>query len=231
MELKQAAERLKDAHPIEIIQWGVEQVGVDALTFACSFGYEDVALVDLVQKANPNIPIFYLDTSLLFTETYQVSDELSERYQIKFISVNTSLTLEEQANKYGEELWKSNPNQCCQLRKVKPLKEFLSNYKGWISGIRREQSLTRANTEVIEWDKGFGLIKLNPLAYWTENQVWNYIHEHNIPYNQLHDQNYPSIGCQPCTRQVLPGEDPRAGRWAGTSKTECGLHNSPVEEK
>lgn len=231
MNIKQASTSLKDAHPIEIIQWGVEHIGIKELTFACSFGFEDVALVDFVQKADPNIPIFYLDTSLLFTETYQVKDELAKQYNIEFIRVSTSLTVEEQATEYGDALWERDPNQCCGLRKVKPLKEFLSNYKGWITGIRREQSLTRAHTEVVEWDEGFQLIKLNPLAYWTADQVWNYIREHKIPYNPLHDQNYPSIGCYPCTRQVLLGEDPRAGRWAGTTKTECGLHNSPVSKK
>lgn len=228
-QLKEASNDLKDAHPVDIIRWGVENVGVSSITLACSFGYEDVALVDMVTRVNQDVDIFYLDTDLLFAETYQVRDRLRERYGINFIRVSPSLTLDEQKEQYGDQLWKVDPNQCCRLRKVEPLKQILRGYQGWITGIRREQSITRAHTEVIEWDAGFGLVKLNPLAYWTESQVWAYIHEHKIPYNPLHDQNYPSIGCQPCTRAVQPGEDPRAGRWAGTTKTECGLHNSPVK--
>jgi phosphoadenosine phosphosulfate reductase len=227
--IQQAAEELRQAHPREIIEWGVNNVGVDSITLASSFGYEDVALVDLVTKVNPDIDIFYLDTDLLFKETYQVRDQLSEKYKRNFIRVTPSLSLEEQAKSYGDELWSRNPNECCAIRKVEPLKRFLEGYEGWITGIRREQSPTRAHTEVVEWDAAFGLVKLNPLAFWTTEQVWEYIREHQIPYNPLHDQNYPSIGCWPCTRAVRPGEDPCAGRWAGTSKTECGLHNSPVQ--
>ncbi|SEM68808.1 phosphoadenylyl-sulfate reductase [Lihuaxuella thermophila] len=227
--LKRVADELKNQHPIEIIRWGVEQIGVSSITLACSFGYEDVALVDMVMKVNPEVDIFYLDTELLFEETYQVRDQLSERYQKDFIRVSSVLTVEEQASEYGPELWKRDPNLCCRLRKVEPLKKNLQGYQGWITGIRREQSITRAHAEVVEWDDSFGLVKLNPLAFWKTDQVWSYIREHGIPYNPLHDQNYPSIGCFPCTRPVKPGEDPRAGRWAGFTKTECGLHNSPVK--
>jgi len=228
-QLDRVAQGLKDAHPLDIVKWGVEQLGARNITLACSFGYEDVALVDMLMKVNPAVDIFYLDTDLHFEETYQVRDRLSERYGIDFIRVSPSLTLEEQRETYGEELWKKDPNLCCKLRKVEPLKKFLKPYQGWITGIRREQSVTRAHTEVVEWDSAFKMVKINPLAYWTTKQVWNYIYENKIPYNPLHDQNYPSIGCAPCTRPVKPGEDPRAGRWAGTDKTECGLHNSPVE--
>ncbi|SFI61793.1 phosphoadenylyl-sulfate reductase [Thermoflavimicrobium dichotomicum] len=228
-ELKQVAQELRDAHPIEIIRWGLERLGTSAFTFACSFGYEDVALVDMVLEVDPSIDIFYLDTDLHFPETYQTRDRLAERYQKEFIRVATTLTLEEQAKQYGEKLWTRNPDICCRLRKVEPLKEFLKRYQGWITGIRREQAPTRAHTEVVEYDQTFGLVKLNPLAFWNSKQVWNYIHEKNIPYNPLHDQNYPSIGCLPCTRPVQPGEDPRAGRWAGTQKIECGLHNTPLK--
>ncbi|MBA4543634.1 MULTISPECIES: phosphoadenylyl-sulfate reductase [Thermoactinomyces] len=226
--LQEAAHQLKNEHPIEIIRFGIEQVGVSGITLACSFGAEDVALVDMLLKVDKDVDIFYLDTDLHFAETYEVRDRLKERYQKDFIRVSPALTLEEQAEKYGDELWKVNPDQCCRIRKVEPLKQFLRGYQGWITGIRREQSPTRAHTEVVEWDRAFGLVKINPLAYWTNAQVWEYIYSNDIPYNKLHDQSYPSIGCQPCTRPVKPGEDPRAGRWAGLDKTECGLHNSPV---
>lgn len=222
--LEHLQEELKAKHPAEIIRFGIEELGIERITLACSFGYEDVALVDMALKVKPDLDIFYLDTDLHFTETYQVRDRLSARYQKEFIRVRPKLGLTEQEAQYGKELWKHDPDLCCKLRKVEPLKEFLKDYQGWITGIRREQSPTRAHAQVIEWDRAFQMIKLNPLAFWTEKEVWSYIFAHDIPYNPLHDQNYPSIGCEPCTRQVKPGEDPRAGRWAGKEKTECGLH-------
>lgn len=227
--LDQVAQELKQADPIEVIKWGVEQLGARQITLACSFGYEDVALVDMLMRVDPTVDIFYLDTHLHFKETYQVRDRLMQKYQKEFIRVSPSLLLDEQQEIYGEELCKYNPDLCCKIRKVEPLKRFLAPYQGWITGIRREQSITRAHTEVVEWDHAFQKVKMNPLAHWTTEQVWNYIFENEIPYNPLHDQQYPSIGCEPCTRPVKPGEDPRAGRWAGSKKTECGLHNSVVK--
>lgn len=224
VQLEQAVRELRHAHPMEVIRWGVEKLGTRHLAFACSFGCEDVALVDMLMRVDPDVDIFYLDTNLHFQETYQVRDRLMEKYQKEFIRVSPSLSLEKQQKIYGEKLWKKNPDLCCEIRKVKPLKQFLVSYGGWITGIRREQSITRAQTEVIEWDHAFELVKINPLAYWTTEQVWSYIMENQIPYNPLHDQQYPSIGCMPCTRPVKPGEDLRAGRWAESNKTECGLH-------
>lgn len=229
-DYRKVAQALKTEHPMDIIRWGVKTFGASSLAFACSFGYEDVALVDMVFKVNRDIDIFYLNTHLLFPQTYQVRDQLAKRYDYTFLEVNPSLTLDQQRERYGDRLWKKDPNQCCFLRKVKPLKAFLTKYKGWITGVRREQSPTRAHTEVVEWDQTFGLWKFNPFAYWKAHQVWDYIKQHQIPYNPLHDQNYPSIGCSPCTRPVQPGEDPRSGRWAGFAKVECGLHHQPSEK-
>lgn len=223
-QLPEIAKCLAHAHPRDIIRWGVEHMDVKRLTLACSFGYEDVALVDIVQQVNPDVEIFYLDTALFFPETYQVHESLTRRYQKEMVRVSTSLTLLQQEEEFGAQLWKTDSNLCCQLRKVEPLRNHLRWYQGWITGIRREQSPTRANSSVVEWDETFQLIKLNPLAYWNSSQVWEYIREHDIPYNPLHDQGYPSIGCMPCTRQVKEGEDLRAGRWSGSDKTECGLH-------
>ncbi|WP_139492079.1 phosphoadenylyl-sulfate reductase [Brevibacillus dissolubilis] len=228
-QLQEVAARLRDEHPIEIIRWGVENIDLNSFTLACSFGFEDVALVHMLQEVNQDVEIFYLDTSLLFKETYEVRDALSLKYGKTFTRVATPVTLEEQIQEHGDELWASRPDECCRIRKVQPLRQHLQNYEGWITGIRRDQAPTRANTEVVEWDNAFGLVKLNPLAFWNADQVWEYIRQNNIPYNPLHDQHYPSIGCAPCTRQVMPGEDPRAGRWANFQKTECGLHNSPVK--
>jgi phosphoadenosine phosphosulfate reductase len=220
--VRTAAEQFENSSPEELIAWAVEKF--PKLTLACSFGAEDVVLVDMLQKISPSSDIFYLDTDLHFKETYETRDRLAERYGLNFVQVKSHLTLEEQAKAYGDELWKSNPNECCNLRKVLPLTKILSRYDAWITGIRRDQAPTRANAKKVEYDVKFGLIKFNPLASWTSEDVWNYIRNNNVIYNPLHDNYYPSIGCEKCTRQVLPGEDPRAGRWAGTDKTECGLH-------
>lgn len=208
----------------DVLAWAIERF--PNIVLACSFGAEDVVLVDMIANLSPTTDIFYLDTDLHFKETYETRDRLEDRYGIKFIQAKPKLTLEEQALQYGVELWKSNPNQCCGLRKVDPLSEILSGYEAWITGIRRDQAPTRANSKKIEYDTKFGLVKFNPLASWTSEDVWNYIREQELIYNPLHDQNYPSIGCDKCTRPVMPGEDPRAGRWSGHEKTECGLHKS-----
>ncbi|MFC4765904.1 phosphoadenylyl-sulfate reductase [Effusibacillus consociatus] len=218
-ELNQAME---DSTPQEILRFALETI--DNIAFACSFGSEDVALVDMIVKIKPETKIFYLDTDVLFKETYEVRDRLVEKYNPNLIRYSPLLTLEEQAEKHGDALWASDPNACCNIRKVEPLTRALSTFNAWITGIRREQAPTRANAGVIEVDQKFGLIKFNPLAKWTNKQVWDYILENNVPYNVLHDQGYPSIGCTHCTRPVKPGEDPRAGRWSNFEKTECGLH-------
>jgi len=220
--IEEKAVELEDATPQEIIAWAVETF--PNITFACSFGSEDVVLVDMLQKISPKTDIFYLDTDFHFRETYETRDKLEERYGVKFVKVSPEITPEEQEQQYGAELWKKDPNACCNIRKVGPLSLILSKYEAWTTGIRRDQAPTRANAKKIEYDVKFGLVKFNPIADWTSEDVWNYIREHDLVYNPLHDQNYPSIGCEYCTRQVMPGEDPRAGRWAGSEKTECGLH-------
>lgn len=225
-EISQYAQKFnsKEATP-EVLKWAIEKFYPD-IALACSFGAEDVALVDMVCKINPDLKIFYLDTDLLFKETYQTIERVKEKYKIQPIAFKSKLTLEEQDKEYGPEIWKQDPTTCCNLRKVEPLKKAFTdlNLKCWITGIRRDQALTRANARLVEEDTKFILIKINPLAYWTSEDVWNYIKQNNVPYNPLHDNNYPSIGCEPCTKQVMPGEDPRSGRWAGFQKTECGLH-------
>jgi len=220
--IRQAAEEYENKSPEELLAFAVERF--PNITLACSFGAEDVVLVDLLQKISLKTDIFYLDTNVHFKETYETRDRLQQRYGVEFVQVLPKLTLEEQAQQYGEELWKSDPTQCCNIRKVDPLTDILKNYDAWITGIRRDQAPTRANAKKVEYDVKFGLVKFNPLASWTSEDVWNYIRNNNIIYNPLHDRNYPSIGCEHCTRPVAPGEDPRAGRWAGFEKTECGLH-------
>ncbi|RNB86047.1 phosphoadenylyl-sulfate reductase [Brevibacillus panacihumi] len=222
-ELQVMAYRLESKSPQDVLVWAMEEYG-SGLVLASSFGAEDVVLVDMLHKLAPTVPVFYLDTNKHFKETYETRDRLQERYGASFLQVLPQLTLEEQAAKHGDRLWEKDPNLCCQIRKVEPLQRILAEYEAWITGIRREQSPTRANAKKVEWDEKFNLVKFNPLADWTHNQVWEYIHQHDVPYNPLHDQHYPSIGCEVCTRQVMPGEDPRAGRWSGFAKTECGLH-------
>lgn len=221
--IEEASVEFESRSPQELLKWAIERF--PNITLACSFGAEDVALADMVYKINPQVDIFYLDTDFHFKETYETRDRMKERYPgIRLVQVKPKLTPEEQAEKYGDELWKKDPNACCNIRKVQPLTEILGKYDAWITGIRRDQAPTRANAKKVEYDSKFGLVKFNPLASWKWEDVWNYIRENDVVYNPLHDQNYPSIGCHYCTRPVKPGEDPRAGRWSGTDKTECGLH-------
>lgn len=215
----------------EAEQWGAEQVlawaghrfGAQAY-LASSFGAEDVVLIDLASRIGSPFPVFTLDTDFLFAETYELIDVIQQRYGLAIERLHPEITPDEQTEQFGDALWKRYPDQCCEIRKIAPLKEHLQSASAWITGIRREQSPTRAHAQKLEWDAKFGLAKLNPLADWTENDVWSYIRLHNVPYNPLHKRNYPSIGCTHCTRAVSPGEDARAGRWSGFVKTECGLH-------
>lgn len=223
-ELALLNERFAGATPQEIIQWAVDEFG-EGLTLACSFGgISGMALLDMAVKIDPGIDVFYIDTHFLFPETLATRDEAIRRYNIKPLAFGTRLTPEQQAREYGDELWKSNPDLCCSIRKVEPNRQALEGRSAWITGLRRDQSSTRRNVQPVDWDAKFGLYKISPLAHWDEKQVWRYIFENSVPYNPLHDQGYPSLGCTNCTRRVGEGEDGRAGRWSGTGKIECGLH-------
>ncbi|MCG0238778.1 MAG: phosphoadenylyl-sulfate reductase [Firmicutes bacterium] len=210
--------------PHEVLRWALGAFPPDRIAIACSFGAEDVVIVHMAAQILPGVRVFYLDTDLLFPETYATRDRVAARYPIRLEQVRPALSLEEQARRYGDDLWARDPDLCCSLRKVEPLRGVLAGLWAWITGIRREQSPTRAHAREVEWDKKFGLVKVNPLVRWTWEEVWGYIRGNEIPYNPLHDRNYPSIGCIHCTRPVKPGEHFRAGRWAGFQKTECGLH-------
>jgi phosphoadenosine phosphosulfate reductase len=227
-ELKTGDELLETKQPQEVLAASIERYA-PKIVLACSFGAEDVVLVDMVHRINPSVPLFYLDTEFLFPETYATRDRVIERYQLKteqVIQVKSLLTPEQQATQHGQALWTRFPDQCCELRKVEPLSRVLKGFDAWITGIRRDQSPTRANAKLVEWDQKFQLVKVNPLARWMWEDVWTYIHAHDIPYNELHDQHYPSIGCTHCTSPVMPGDDFRAGRWKNFTKTECGLHKA-----
>ena len=222
-ELYTLPDGLETASPQVVLKWALDEFGSD-VALATGFGAEGCILVDMVARIDPSARIFYLDTDLLFPETYELRDRLEARYGIRFERRSAVRSLEQQNLRHGEKLWERDPDLCCRLRKVEPLKEMLTGLQAWVTAIRREQSVTRANTKVVERDAKFGLIKINPLAVWSKRDVWRYILEHNVPYNPLYDLGYSSIGCTPCTTPVQINEDQRAGRWRGFQKTECGLH-------
>ncbi len=224
--LKALSASFESKSPQDVLAHALKQYGSD-IVLACSFGAEDVVLLDMIQKIAPRTKLFYLDTDFLFKETHEVKDRLIAKYGLKpeqVLQVKSLLTPDQQAAQHGEALWTRNPDQCCQLRKIEPLARILSGYAAWITGIRRDQAPTRANAGLVEWDQKFNLVKFNPLATWKSEDVWAYIKVHEVPYNELHDRHYPSIGCTHCTAPVMPGEDPRSGRWKNFAKTECGLH-------
>lgn len=189
------------------------------LALACSFQKEESVLLHLIARHAPAATVFALDTDVLFTETYDTWTRFEEFYGIE-IERRAGISLEQQAAEHGDRLWERAPDRCCAIRKVAPLNAALSELDGWITGVRRDQAPTRANTPLIEWDERHDLWKANPLAAWSDQDVWRYVFAHKLPYNPLHDQDYSSLGCTHCT---LPGAG-REGRWAGSAKIECGLH-------
>lgn len=213
-----------------VLQWFLKEYK-GKIALSSSMGAEDQVLTDMVMKIDPEIRIFTLDTGRLFYETYELIERTSLRYK-KNIEVffPSPADVERMVNEKGINLFYQsveNRKECCRIRKVEPLKRAFHGLDVWICGLRRDQSATRTNNQLVEWDESNGLIKLNPLINWSEQDVWNYIKAHGVPYNPLHDKGFPSIGCQPCTRAIEPGEDIRAGRWwwEHPETRECGLHN------
>lgn len=228
-ELRRLSDGFEDAWPEEVLQWAFETFGSD-VAMATGFGPSGVALMHLVSRINRDATIFYLDTDLLFPETHDLKRQLADRLGLTFTRVHAGLSLQDQSIEEGPNLWRTNPDRCCFLRKVQPLRRFLATREAWITGIRRDQSPTRERIGIVGWDEANGLVKINPLANWTEEQVWQYVEINDLPYNALHDRGYPSLGCIPCTKPVNEDEDPRAGRWKGHDKLECGIHVEKVEE-
>ena len=223
---KQAEILQQNPDYLDILKWAFHHYG-DEIVYSCSFGAEGIVLIDLIHKVSPNAKIIFLDTGLHFPETYELIEKVKKRYPSLNISmIKPKITLDEQEKWYGEELWKHNPNLCCHMRKVVPLQDSLNDAKAWITGLRREQSPTRNHIQYINKDEKFKRIKICPLIHWTWEDVLSYIKVYQLPYNPLHDKSYPSIGCAPCTKPVSKNSDQRTGRWAGLSKTECGLHQS-----
>ncbi|MGH7707699.1 MAG: phosphoadenylyl-sulfate reductase [Vulcanimicrobiaceae bacterium] len=228
-EFDRIAGELDILGPEAILAWAVGAYH-PRIVASCSFGgASGMVIVDMLQRLGGAVPIVYLDTDLLFDETYALVDRIAERYGIEPIAIRPAQTVAEQAATHGDALWARDPARCCGLRKVAPQREFLRGYDAWITGIRRDQSPARAATPVVQWDAQFGLAKINPLASWDEPMVWRYITEHGVPVNPLLARGYASIGCTPCTRPIAPGEPARTGRWSGFAKTECGLHFTDTE--
>ena len=215
--------------PRQLLRWAFGRWH-PRIAIASAFGAEGMALIDIASRLLPGFRVFTLDTGFFFRETYALIERVERRYGLSVERCEPVLTAESQARIYGEALWLRDPDRCCELRKVEPLREKLAGLDAWITAIRRDQSLARASARKIHWDEKFGLVKINPLADWTHGEIWEYLRANRVPYNPLHDRGYPSIGCTHCTRAVLPGESPRAGRWPGFVKLECGLHTKAHTE-
>ena len=222
--ITELAAQWEELPPQEIVAAALELFG-DRITIASSFGLEDVALIHMAASVSRGtVDVFCLDTEVLFPETYDLMHRFRDGYPIRLRRIAPKLSLAEQAERHGDRLWTRDPDLCCKMRKVEPLQRALQSYDAWITGLRRAQGPTRSGAKAVENDPRHGLHKVNPLVRWSDDEVWAYVRAEGVPYNPLHEQGYPSIGCTHCTRPVRPGEDPRAGRWAGFAKTECGLH-------
>ncbi len=228
--LQEYQQTLKGKSAQEIISWALKTFNREDIALASSLGAEDQVLTDIILKEDSEAQIFTLDTGRLNEETYSVIEDIKEKYKknIEILFPVTS-SVKDLVNSNGINLFYEsveNRKKCCKVRKIEPLKEKLSTLKVWITGLRKDQSVTRDELEIISWDEAFGLLKISPLAAWSEDDVWNYIKENSVPYNTLHDKGFPSIGCSPCTRAIKTGEDVRAGRWwwEEPENKECGIH-------
>jgi phosphoadenosine phosphosulfate reductase len=216
-----AAELGNDATADDVAAWAARTFP-GTLAVACSMA--DAVLPAVVANRAPGVDVLFLDTGYHFAETYGTRDQVAHELDVTVVDVTPTLTVAEQDAEYGPRLHERDPAACCRMRKVEPLRAALAGYEAWVTGIRRDEGPTRADTPLVTFDEQFGLVKLNPLAAWTFDEVVEYATDHHVPVNLLLSDGYPSIGCEPCTLRVEPGNDPRAGRWAGFAKTECGLH-------
>ncbi len=229
--MREHSQKLETASPEEIIAWAVEHY-FPKLTMATAFGPEGCVIIHMLAEIEPRVHVFNLDTGYQFEETLELRERIAERYGIE-VEYEAAARRPSRSTRpsTAARSTSTNPDQCCHDRKVTVLQQAVVGWDAWISAIRRDQSADRAKAPIVGWDKKFDLVKINPLANWTKKHVWKLITDENIPYNPLHDQGYPSIGCWPCTRAVLFGEDERAGRWSGFAKTECGLHTLSDDDK
>ena len=226
-ELEQLAERgaaeLEGADANDLLRWTDEHFGGD---FVVASNMQDAALVSMAAKVRPGVDVLFLDTGYLFVETIGTRDAVEAVYDVNIVNVTAENSVAKQDQLFGKDLFAREPNECCRMRKVEPLGRALQGYSAWVTGIRRVEAPTRANAPLISWDKAFNLVKINPIAAWTDEDLQAYIDANDILVNPLVFEGYPSIGCAPCTSTPAEGADPRSGRWAGSAKTECGLHAS-----
>lgn len=224
--LQELNAEFEHADPASILRWAADMYG-DKLAVVTSFQPTGIVTLHMLNEFAPRTPVVTLDTDLLFPETYNLIDDLEARLNLNLVRVRPHLSLEQQSELYGENLWERDPDLCCRIRKVAPLNTALLNYDSWIAGLRRDQS-GRSSIPIVSWDTKYGNVKLSPFANWTEDMVWLYIRAHELPYNTLHDRGYRSIGCNTptCTQPAAPGDDERAGRWVNHRKSECGIHLS-----
>jgi phosphoadenosine phosphosulfate reductase len=221
--------RFEEEHPREVIRWALEDSGLERMAMASSFQAEDTVVMDLAAKIRPGIPILFLETGYHFAETLAFKERLTELLGLNVIDLVGDYTVQSQAEAFGPRMYEWDPNACTRLNKVVPLNRGLRKLDGWLTGLRRDSAPTRANAPIVEQyelEPGKTLVKFNPIAKWTRREVWQYLGEHSLPHHPLYDLGYASISCAPCTRMVFPGEDERAGRWAGTGKVECGIHEA-----
>jgi len=224
IEYECAAAHLEESSSEEILDWLIAQFPRRALS--CSFGGPGgLVLLDMLLRKGSACTVYCLDTDLLFPDTYKLIERIEERYRIDVTTVKPELNLTAQGALYGDALWERDPDRCCLIRKVEPQREFLRDFDVLVTGLRRTSGPQRSATKVVDWEPRSNIAKLNPLATWDEKQLWQYVHERDIPYNALNERGYPSVGCTPCTRAVRPGESERDGRWPEFAKTECGLHH------
>ncbi len=219
---------LEGASAEKVLRWAVRTFG-PRLTMATAFGAEGCCLIHLLAEMGPHVRIFNLDTGYQFPETLQLRERIRERYGMEVEYIRPEMSVAEYEEEHGGPLYRHRPDQCCHDRKLLPLRRAVEGYDAWISAIRRDQTPDRAAAGVVQWDRKFNLVKINPLLYWTRKDVWAFILQHDVPYNPLHDRGYPSIGCWPCTQPACNGDE-RSGRWAGTAKKECGLHVIEVQD-
>jgi phosphoadenosine phosphosulfate reductase len=206
-----------------VLRWAFANFQRD-VEIASGFGPEGLVLIDIAARVQIDFRVFTLDTDFLFPETHAVIERIEKRYGIQVERLKSALTPADQERLHGPALWTRDPDSCCNMRKVEPLRKKLAQLRAWVTSIRRDQTAVRARARKIEWDSKFHLVKVNPIADWNSARVWRYIRFYDVPFNPLHDLNYPSVGCTHCTRAIQPGEDSRAGRWSGLEKSECGLH-------
>jgi phosphoadenosine phosphosulfate reductase len=233
-ELASINRRFEDAHPREIVRWTLEESGLDRVAIASAFQAEGTVVMHLAVQLRPDIPVLFLETGFQFAETLAFKERLAERLGLQVVDLVGDHTVERQAELFGPRLYERDPERCCDLNKVRPMFEALRGLDAWITAFRRDSSPTRADAPFVqryELEPDRWIVKVNPMAAWSRQEVWAYLKEHDLPHNPLYDLGYASIGCAPCTRMRLSGEPERAGRWAGLSKWECGIHGDEAAKE